>query len=589
MKKIICILLTILLVTGCSTSQEQATTINNTSSTNNIVTNTSSIDYTIDDEYSNWEDENPQYINLDKIDEINIDGINVSSNTLEITKSGTYVFSGALNKGQIVVNVTIDENVRIVLNGVTIEGIDDAAIKILECKNCILTLAKDSINSISNNVAFNDQTEADASIYSKQDLKINGEGTLNITNTINDGIKSKDDLFILGGVLNIKVLDDGIVGKDSVRIKDGEINITSSGDGIKATNDTDETRGYILINGGTININSQLDGIQSINDLIINGGSISIVTSTGADKTKISTQDNFNRFNQNNTSTSSNDESTKGLKSDNSIYINDGTININSLDDAIHSVKSVEINGSSLTIQTNDDAIHSDNELIINDGMISIDLSYEGLEGSSIVINNGTIKLIALDDGINVNENNSLLTINGGTIEVNADGDGIDSNGNIIITNGYTLVYGPTNSNNGALDFSGTLEITGGTLIALGASGMAQAPSDISSQYSIAKNIDSTSSIIIKDASGNIIENISAPKNFTSVVYSSPDITKDNTYTIEYNSQSISINIDSIVSGDSFTGFGGMGGSGFNKGKPEASNQTNEPPIRNEPGNKPMQ
>ncbi len=47
---------------------------------------------------------------------------------------------------------------------------------------------------------------------------------------------------------------------------------------------------------------------------------------------------------------------------------------------------------------------------------------------------------------------------------------------------GTVLVNGPTNDGNGSLDYDGTFDISGGILVATGSSGMAQMPSDSSSQ-----------------------------------------------------------------------------------------------------------
>lgn len=123
-----------------------------------------------------------------------------------------------------------------------------------------------------------------------------------------------------------------------------------------------------------------------------------------------------------------------------------------------------------------------------------------------ITINDGTIHLVASDDGINASGGNgeaamggppmrgggpggfesgdSYLYINGGYIPVDANGDGIDANGPIEMTAGTVIVNGPTNDGNGLLDYLGAFNISGGYLVAVGSSGMAKAPSTTSTQYS---------------------------------------------------------------------------------------------------------
>jgi len=199
--------------------------------------------------------------------------------------------------------------------------------------------------------------------------------------------------------------------------------------------------------------------------------------------------------------------SEKGLKSDGTMHLYGGTVIIDSVDDAVHSAGELEIADCCLTISTGDDGIHSDDAVIINSGNINILTSYEGIEANQITVNDGCINLTASDDGFNANggaqsfggpggrqpQNNRSsdmpnFNINGGTIYVNAAGDGLDSNGNITVTGGYTVVDGPSNSANGALDSGmengGSLLISGGTVFAGGASGMAETFDSSSEQCS---------------------------------------------------------------------------------------------------------
>ncbi|WMJ84765.1 hypothetical protein ACS3UN_05480 [Oscillospiraceae bacterium LTW-04] len=77
---------------------------------------------------------------------------------------------------------------------------------------------------------------------------------------------------------------------------------------------------------------------------------------------------------------------------------------------------------------------------------------------------------------------NCNVTITGVTITVNAAGDGLDSNGILTIEGGFVIVNGSTSNGNSALDYDNSSTITGGTLIAIGSSGMAQAPGSDSTQ-----------------------------------------------------------------------------------------------------------
>ena len=144
-----------------------------------------------------------------------------------------------------------------------------------------------------------------------------------------------------------------------------------------------------------------------------------------------------------------------------------------------------------------DDAFHSETSLTIDGGDINITECYEGLESLVITINNGTIRIVSSDDGINVAGGadgsgdpfpnpdqvtpGAILEMNGGYVAIYAQGDGCDSNGSVDFTGGTMIVHGPTANNNGALDCNGTFEISGGFLVAVGSVGMAEMP-DSSSQ-----------------------------------------------------------------------------------------------------------
>ncbi len=592
MKKIIASILVLMLLTGCSKQTQESNISNETTpeTVNNEVTSTEIVglqdsliqfDTTIKMDDTDWKTQSYTTINLnDDNTTVQGNGVSTESGKITISAAGTYVFSGKFN-GQILVNVLTDDNVRIVLNGVELYNEEDAVIFVQSAKNTFLTLADGTINTIGDGSTYNSSTEASATIYSKDDLKISGNGTLNITANYNNAIQSKDDLFILSGTLNITATDKGLVGKDSVRIGGGNINITSGKDAIQSTNATEVLKGYVLITGGTINIKSDQDGIQAETDCLITGGTINITTGGGS-STVSKTNGGWN-FNGK-TTTSNSDVSVKGIKASDVLKITGGMFNIDSADDTIHSNNIIEITGGDFTLSSGDDGIHSDTKLTIDDGTILIKTSYEGIESAEIIINGGNIDLYATDDGLNAAGGNDgttntgpggfgrdnfssstgTLTINGGNLLINADGDGLDSNGNLYMNGGTVIVYGPQDSGNGSLDFDGTFTLTGGTLVAVGSSGMLQTPSNSSTQYSIiTTGASGPGTITIKDSAGNVLWSGENTKSFNAVLYSDATITNGSTYTILVNDKEIeTITVSNIVSGTTSGGMqgGGMGG-----------------------------
>lgn len=235
-----------------------------------------------------------------------------------------------------------------------------------------------------------------------------------------------------------------------------------------------------------------------------------------------------------------------------------------------------------------DDGMHANGNLTISDGTVDITKSYEGIEGSIVTIDGGTISVVASDDGINCaggsdtgstdrmgadqfsSQDGVELNINGGTITIDAEGDGLDSNGNFTMAGGTVYVCGPTNGGNGALDYNGTATITGGTLIACGAVGMEEGFGDNSTQYSVLHDLGSTVSankkLTITDSDGKEILSFTPTKTWQSVVFTSADLKNGETYTITAGSQSETVTIDGIVTSNSkgmSFGRGHGGGRGF--------------------------
>lgn len=246
-----------------------------------------------------------------------------------------------------------------------------------------------------------------------------------------------------------------------------------------------------------------------------------------------------------------------GIRGKDSVYIVDGNFDITAKGDAIKSDNDatvgkgfVLIENGDISISVGDDGIHAYNKLIINGGTINILKSYEGFEAQTIIINNGDISIASNDDGINAgggsdsstsqnpfNANaNCSLTISGGNVYINASGDGVDSNGYIYFDGGTTVIDGPTNNGNGALDSGIGITQTGGTVIAVGASGMAETLGENSSIYSASIYFDSTlpagTEVKIKNSDSKTIIRHTSAKSFSHMSVGTENFKKDETYVI---------------------------------------------------------
>jgi hypothetical protein len=555
-KKSICYkLLTVLLSTTILSSCSSKAALVDTTVSDGI---SKMVTYEANDYYTDWKNETPNYIALTGTSAtLKGAGAAVEGSNINITAAGVYVISGKLDNGQITVNVKDEGIVKLVLNGAEINCSNNAPIYVVNAGKTIISLQEGTENILKDGekYVFADAStdEPNAAIYSKDDLTINGAGKLTVHGNYNNGITSKDDLKVTGGNIQIYSADDGLTGKDLVAVKAGTISIEASGDGIKASNDTDVLKGSIALEGGTFNIKSKADGIDANTSVLISGGEFNISSGGGSANGSVKTMDDWGA---NKDASAAKAEtatvSTKGIKASTEVLISGGTFKIDSADDALHSSKNLTITSGDIVITAGDDGIHADEALTIKDGKVNITKSYEGLESNIITLSGGEIHVTASDDGINAAEGttdaaatkgapmqsagNSTLNINVGYITVDASGDGLDANGSIKMTNGTVIVSGPTNNGNGTIDYDGKFEISGGLLMAAGSSGMAQATSEESTQYSVIMTYTQTQKagtvVHLQDSKGNTVATFTPKKDYQSVVVSSSKVIKGETYTL---------------------------------------------------------
>lgn len=211
-------------------------------------------------------------------------GVSISGNIITITKEGTYVLSGALSEGQIVVDAD-SAKVQLVLDNADITCASSAAIYVKNADKTFITLAEGSENILMNTAEYEaiDDNNIDAVIFSKDDLTLNGKGTLTINSEYGHGIVSKDDLKLVGGTCNITAKNHALSGKDSVRIAAGTYNLTSGKDGIHSENADDDEKGFVYIASGDFTIESTGDGIDASYVVQIDDGDFDITAGGGSE------------------------------------------------------------------------------------------------------------------------------------------------------------------------------------------------------------------------------------------------------------------------------------------------------------------
>ena len=310
------------------------------------------------------------------------EGVEISGSNATITKAGTYILSGTLDNGSIIVDADKEDKVQLVLSGVTINSDTFAAIYVRQADKVFVTLDEGTENILSSSGAFSqiDDNEVDAAIFSKDDITVNGKGMLKINCAAGNGISGKDEVTITGGVIEIEAAKHAIRAKDSLAIADGSFKLVSENDGLHAENGDDDSLGNIYITGGDFNIQVADDAIHANSLLQIDGGTFEITAAEGLEGTYIK--------------------------------VNDGTILINASDDGVNAAykssaytPTFEMNGGKLTINMgagDTDAVDSNADLIINGGTLDITgqsaFDYDGTaqyNGGTITVNGQTVDSIS--------------------------------------------------------------------------------------------------------------------------------------------------------------------------------------------------
>ena len=520
------------------------------------------------------------------------DGVAINGQTVTITAEGTYIFSGTLSEGQIVVDAD-NAKVQIVFDKVDITCASSAAVYVKSAEKVFVTLAEGSQNTLRNTDEYVviDDNNIDAVIFAKSDLTLNGTGSLTIVSAEGHGIVSKDDLKITGGTYDITAAGHALSGKDSVRIADGTFILTAEKDGIHAENADDEEKGCIYIADGDFAITSDGDGMDASNIVQIEDGTFDITAGGGTANSQKTYELDMpgGGMSQNierpdgesmpqmgekpdgenmpqDTTTDESGTSTKGIKAGGGMYLNGGTYQIDSADDSIHSNANITIADGTYTLATGDDGVHADDALIVNGGTITVTESYEGLEGLTVTINDGTIDITASDDGINTaggtdqsgfgtfgdhfkgmdsaddeteetTDNEMWMELNGGYIHILAGGDGVDSNGDLTINGGEIYIDGPSDNGNSAIDYGdrSSAYVNGGTLVAIGSSGMAEVMSDSSKQKVLMVKLGEqmeAGNVVLTDSEGNVIVSYTALKTYDCVIISTAEVESGATYTL---------------------------------------------------------
>lgn len=304
-------------------------------------------------------------------------GASVNGNEITISEEGTYVISGTLSDGYILITAEENADVHVVLDNASITNSAGPAIMALSGDKLIVTLAPNSVNHLADGLLDSTNATYNATLYSEIDLTFNGTGSLSVTGNTEHAVFTKDDLKVVNGVFNLISKGDALKGRDSVQIVSGQFEITAKGDAIQSTNDEDSSKGWIIIEGGDFTITTENDAIKAETDMTITGG----------------------------------------------------TYNISAGDDGLTATGTLTINGGDVTIAECYEGIEAQH-IIINNGNITLTSSDDGINAASdagqndFTVNGGYLRIYAEGDGL---DSNGSFTINGGIVIV--DGPTVTMNG----------------------------------------------------------------------------------------------------------------------------------------------------------------
>lgn len=435
-------------------------------------------------------------------------GVTIDGSTITISEEGTYIVSGTLSDGQIIVDADDAAKVQIVLKNASITSATSAAVYVKSADKVFITTAAGTENTLANGGTFTaiDDNNIDGAVFAKDDITFNGSGSLTVTSPAGHGIVGKDDVKIAGGTVTIEAADHGVQANDSVRIAEATITITAGTDGIHVSDNSDEEEGttsdsFFYIADGSVTISAGDDGIHADAQATVEGGTINVTNSY------------------------------EGLEAL-TIDISGGDIDIVSSDDGLNAAGG---NASS----TSDSTFGSDDWSGGKSGFSGGGFNDGGTDGS--------------------------IVISGGDLYVQAGGDGIDSNGSLEISGGYTVVCDPTQGDTSVLDYNSTGVITGGTFIGTGGSGMAQGFSSAENQGIITVSTGNQSAgekVTLTDESGNVLAEVTPELDYAVVYISTPEVQTGSTYTLSAGSYSETIEMSESIYSSIGGGMGGRAGGG---------------------------
>ena len=406
-----------------------------------------------------------------------------------------YVLSGTSADGEFAMAGSYKATVS--LNGLTLTNPSGAAISILDGKRIQVSAKGGTENTLKDGA----NGEQKACLYSKGQIQLQGNGTLNVYGYTAHGIKSGDYIQVKNLTLNVlSAVKDGISCNEYFLMKSGTVTISGVGDdgiqadldGTTSTGETadheDEDSGNIYLHGGTLTVKTTAvgtKGIKAAGDIKTDESSAALtvtVNSTGGTDT----------------SNSSDLTASACMKADGNVAIGGGTFTLTNTGQggrALNSDGTMTFTAGNVTARAEGSnygssgggggrwggsttsshkyakGIKADGNIVVSGGSVTAySKNHEGLESKgTITVNGGQVYAEASDDAVNAAGD---FTVNGGYLCGYSTGnDGLDANGNFYIKGGTVYAIGKSSPELGIdanTEGGKKLYVTGGTIVAIG-------------------------------------------------------------------------------------------------------------------------
>ena len=522
--------------------------------------------FTANDLDGTWSDNDyTTYITLDGTGgKIKGNGAYFLNGDLVISNAGWYVISGTLDDGGIVVDAYDSSKIWIRLNGVTINCADDACLRIDQADKVFLTLAEGTENSFTSGKEYSEDALADntgGTIFSHDDLTINGSGSLAVTAGYKHGIDVNDSLVITGGDITVTAVQDGIHVNDAFNFANASLTVNATDDGIHSD-------GGIYVESGTIRIPSCYEGMEAVT-IDIAGGDIEIYPGDdGINANGGSSNMGFGRMGFGN----GQKPDFNGERPEFGQMPSDGEQSGSGTGQKQFGGKHMPQDGEQSESDTGQKQFGGKH--MPQDGEQSeSDAGQKQQDGDRMPPEAEQMQQTTEQSESDTEDEETYIRISGGRVtiinETGRDADGLDSNGSIYIDGGEICISLPGDGGNNAIDYGsesgGECIVTGGTILGFGGSSMVEEFSSDSTQCAVLNNLDTTMEAgtlyQVLDANGNELISFTPQCGYSSVAFSIPDLIIGETYTIisgDY-TEEFTAESTAVLVGESGAMGGGMG------------------------------